>query len=266
MRLESELGLSVEDGDLAAAATVGELLRLVEAGEAVSPPARVPVLGAPAPGPRGPRPACRPPSCFPLTRSCAGRSGSTAGSTSTASSHPSSSSRTTRATSTRPSILRALPRRLRARVAVAAAADYFFRTRLLAVATPLLLNAFPFSREGSVRSSLEHCGDLADQGWSVLVYPEGTRSPDGRLQPFRTGIGLLATDLRVPVVPVGVEGTHAALPKGRRRPRRGPVTVRFGVPLQPRAARRAARPCPLSSRPSGDSSTARPGRKSPSSG
>ena len=98
---------------------------------------------------------------------------------------------------------------------------------------PLLVNAFPFSRaEGAVRSSLEHCGDLVDEGWSV-VYPEGTRSLTGRLQPFRSGTGLLATELRVPVVPIGVEGAHALLPKGRRRPRRGPVTVRFGPPLRP---------------------------------
>ncbi len=67
----------------------------------------------------------------------------------------------------------------------------------------------------------------------MLVYPQGTRSLTGRLQPFRTGTGLLATDLRLPVVPIGVEGTHALLPKGRRLPRRGPVTVRFGPPLRP---------------------------------
>jgi long-chain acyl-CoA synthetase len=131
-----------------------------------------------------------------------------------------------------PSILRALPRPLRTRVAVAAAADYFFRTRTLRVATPLLLNGFPFSREGAVRSSLEHCGELVDRGWSVLVYPEGTRSLTGELQPFRSGSGLLATELRVPVVPIAVEGTHALLPKGRWQPRRGPVTVRFGQPLR----------------------------------
>jgi 1-acyl-sn-glycerol-3-phosphate acyltransferase len=80
------------------------------------------------------------------------------------------------------------------------------------------------------------------------VYPEGTRSLSGKLQPFRTGSGLLATGLRVPVVPVAVEGTFALLPKGRRRPRRGPVTVRFGRPVQldpfedrARAARRLER-------------------------
>jgi long-chain acyl-CoA synthetase len=103
---------------------------------------------------------------------------------------------------------------------------------MLRTLTPLVLNGFPFSRVGEVRPSLEHCGDLVDRGWSVLVYPEGTRSPTGEPGPFRTGSGLLATGLRVPVVPVTVEGTHALLPKGRSLPRRGPVTVRFGRPVQ----------------------------------
>ncbi len=230
VRLESELGLSVEDGDLAAAATVGELLQLVESGEAVSPPVAFPTWALRRPA-RAVR-ACLQAAVLLPAHAVACRPFRVDGLehldgleapvllVANHSSHFDT-----------PSILRALPRRLRSRVAVAAAADYFFRTRLLAVMTPLLLNAFPFSREGSVRSSLEHCADLADQGWSVLVYPEGTRSPDGRLQPFRTGIGLLATDLRVPVVPIGVEGTHSVLAKGQRRPRRGPVTVHFGRPL-----------------------------------
>lgn len=232
VRLESELGLSVEDGDLAEAATVGELLRLVAAGTAVSPPVVFPwwPLGRPA---RAVRASLQAVVLLPAhALLCSSfrvhgreRLAGVRSPVLLVANHASHLDT--------PSILRALPRPLRARVAVAAAADYFFRTRALSVAMPLLLNAFPFSRAGAVRSSLEHCGDLADEGWSVLVYPEGTRSPSGRLQPFRSGIGLLATDLRLSVVPVGVAGTHALLPKGRLRPRRGPVTVRFGAPLQP---------------------------------
>jgi len=95
----------------------------------------------------------------------------------------------------------------------------------------LLLNAFPFSRQGAVRSSLEHCGELVDAGWSILIYPEGTRSTTGQVLPFKSGIGLLATELRVPVVPIAIEGTDHILPKGRRRPRRGPIHVRIGNPI-----------------------------------
>jgi len=231
VRLEGELGLSVEDGDLASAATVGELARLVDAGEAVSRPIAFPwwALRAPA---RAARTGLQALLLFPL-HALVCSPFRVDGLEHVVGVEPPlllvanhSSHLDT------PSILRALPRRLRARVAVAAAADYFFRTRPLAAAMPLLLNAFPFSREGAVRSSLEHCGDLADRGWSVLVYPEGTRSPTGRLQPFRAGTGLLATELGVPVVPIGVDGCHALLPKGGRRPRRGPVTVRFGPPLR----------------------------------
>jgi long-chain acyl-CoA synthetase len=231
VRLESELGLSVEDGDLAAAATVAQLVELVEAGETVSPPAPLPSWALRRPV-RAVRALLQAALLFPAHRvvctpfRVAGLEGlSDVASPVLLVANHSSHLDT-------PSILRALPRRLRARVAVAAAADYFFRTPALRLATPLLLNGFPFSREGAVRSSLEHCGDLVDAGWSVLVYPEGTRSLTGALQPFRRGSGLLATGLRVPIVPIGLQGTHAILPKGARWPRRGPVTVRFGRPLR----------------------------------
>jgi long-chain acyl-CoA synthetase len=130
-----------------------------------------------------------------------------------------------------PSILRALPGRIRRTATVAAAADYFYRSAWISVPITAALGTFPFSREGAVRTSLEQCGELVDDGWSVLVYPEGTRSTTGAMAPFRTGIGLLATELQVPVIPVGITGAHGVWPKGSRRPRRGPVTVRFGTPI-----------------------------------
>ena len=232
VQLETELGVSVEDGDLTTLATVAELIALVDRGEAVSRPVAFPAwaLCHPAQAARaGLQTAVLFPVhalfCSPFRVDGVEHLAGVDSPVLLVANHSSHLDT--------PSILRALPRRLRARVAVAAAADYFFRTRALACTVSLLLNAFPFSREGAVRSSLERCGDLADHGWSVLVYPEGTRSPTGDLQPFRSGIGLLATELHVPVVPIGVEGTHELLPKGRRLPRRGPVTVRFGRPLRP---------------------------------
>jgi long-chain acyl-CoA synthetase len=114
---------------------------------------------------------------------------------------------------------------------VAAAADYFYAGRPAAFAVTLGMNAFPFSREGAVRSSLEYCGDLMDRGWSILIYPEGTRSTSGTMGPFRSGIGLLAAELEAPVLPIGVAGTYEALPKGTYRPLRKPITVRFGPAL-----------------------------------
>jgi len=130
------------------------------------------------------------------------------------------------------SIIRALPPRIRRTLAVAAAADYFYKFSALGAVASLVLNTFPFSREGAVRASLEHCGELADQGWSVLIFPEGTRSRSGALQPFKSGIGMLAVGLDMPVVPIAVLGGHGVLPKGRVLPRPGVVQVTFGVPLR----------------------------------
>ena len=124
-----------------------------------------------------------------------------------------------------------LPGDRRRRTAVAAAADYFFQTEPLATFSALALGAFPFHREGAVSTSLAHCGDLADAGDTLLVFPEGTRSPDGRLGAFKPGIGLLARELRLPVVPIHLHGLFAILPKGRSCPRPGPVRARVGEPL-----------------------------------
>lgn len=128
-------------------------------------------------------------------------------------------------------ILMALPPDLRRRTVVAAAADYFFEQRLLATTVGLFLNAFPFSRTSAIRPTLEHCGDLMDRGWSILLFPEGTRSTNGKLQPFKTGVGLLGVELMAPVVPVKIRGTFEALPKGRTLPTRSRVNVHFGHPL-----------------------------------
>jgi long-chain acyl-CoA synthetase len=130
-----------------------------------------------------------------------------------------------------PLLAHALPPALRRRLAVAAAADYFYARPGLGPVVSLLGGAFPFARRGGGRAGLAYCAELVASGWAVLVYPEGTRSPDGHLQPFRPGIGYLAATLGVPVLPVYLDGAAARLPKGACWPRRGPATVRFGTPL-----------------------------------
>ncbi|WP_068115897.1 AMP-binding protein [Tropicimonas marinistellae] len=130
------------------------------------------------------------------------------------------------------SILRALPGPRRTRTAVAAAADYFFGNKIAAMAGALALNLFPFSRGGNIRQSLEYCGDLVDENWSILVYPEGTRSPTGELLPFKPGVAFLATGLKVPIVPICVLGGFQILPKGQSFPKRHPVSVTFGAPIR----------------------------------
>ena len=129
-----------------------------------------------------------------------------------------------------PVVLKALPGGWRRRVAVAAAADYFFSRAWLGAAVALALDGVPLVR-GAARSSLAHCAWFLDRGWSILLYPEGTRSTTGEVAPFRAGVGLLAAELSVPVVPIGLAGLFQILPKGRRLPRPGRVQVRFGQPL-----------------------------------
>jgi 1-acyl-sn-glycerol-3-phosphate acyltransferase len=131
-----------------------------------------------------------------------------------------------------PLILAALPQRLRLQLRVAAAADYFFTKPWLAMLVTVLLNAFPITRKGvGCGNSLATSVQLLRQGHSLLLFPEGTRSRDGRLQPFKSGVARLALAEKVRIVPVWIEGAHAAFPKGASWPRRHRVTVRFGLPI-----------------------------------
>ena len=127
--------------------------------------------------------------------------------------------------------LYSIPSALRRRTAVAAAQDYFFASRPVAALASLLINAFPFARTGSIRPSLEYCGKLLDRGWSVLIYPEGTRSVTGEIGEFKAGTGLLSVELGAPVVPIRLVGLDRVLPKGRVLPRPARIQVRIGKPL-----------------------------------
>jgi 1-acyl-sn-glycerol-3-phosphate acyltransferase len=122
-------------------------------------------------------------------------------------------------------VLLALPRPLRKRLAPAAAEDYFFRRHAIGAVVSLLTGAFPFPRRG--RAGIDRAAALLDSGWSVLLFPEGTRA-GGR---FRCGAGILAAR-GIAVVPVGITGTAEVLPKGRRMPRRAQVRIVFGEPMR----------------------------------
>ena len=141
-----------------------------------------------------------------------------------------------------PVILRALPHRWRSRTAVAAAADYFYRKRRIAIAVSLIFGTVPIARcgGGAGRDSLDHLDKLMRKRWSVLMFPEGTRSRDGDLGRLRSGAVLLAARRRVPIVPIAVTGTNDAMPPGRSWPRRlrsgwrsrrHAVEVTFGDPI-----------------------------------
>ena len=136
-----------------------------------------------------------------------------------------------------PLVLRALPRGLRGRTAVGAAEDYFFDSWVRALPAALALNAVPVPRSGrGAATALARCGALLEEGWSMLLFPEGTRSPDGTLGRLRTGAARLAAAHGVPLLPVYLDGAADALPKGATLPHCAPVTVTFGSPLHiPRA-------------------------------
>lgn len=97
-----------------------------------------------------------------------------------------------------------------------------------------LFNAYPLSQDlGQVRDSLRYTGELVEAGFCPLVYPEGKLTPDGSLQPFQSGIGLMSQRLEVPVVPVHLRGLFDVMSVHDSWPRRGAVRVEFGAPLDP---------------------------------
>lgn len=135
-----------------------------------------------------------------------------------------------------PLILTSLPRAWRERTATGAAADYFFDVWWRAAATSLVFNAFPVERSGGRGRATKLAADLLADGWSILMFPEGTRSTDGWVRDLRMGAARLAQDNGVPVVPIAIRGSYQAMPRGRGwiAPGRPPVRVRFGSAVRPR--------------------------------
>jgi len=133
-----------------------------------------------------------------------------------------------------PLVVTSLPEAWRDRTAVGAAADYFFDVWWRAAATALVFNAFPVERAGARRST-RLARELLEQGWNLVVFPEGTRSRDGWIGEFRLGAARLAIENDVPVVPIAVRGSYQAMPRGAAWPVKGrrPVSVRFGRPVRP---------------------------------
>jgi len=138
-------------------------------------------------------------------------------------------------------LLSMLPERFRRRTVVAAAADYFFDRRAKGTLHALAFGAVPVERTRVNRRSAEVATDLLADGWSLVIFPEGGRSPDGWAQEFRGGAAYLSVRSGRPVVPVYLEGTRHMWPKGQRFPRPHKVTVTFGTPISPDAGEDARR-------------------------
>jgi len=139
-----------------------------------------------------------------------------------------------------PIMLAALPASVRRKTVVAAAMDNFFMDPRKAFFTVLAFNAIPFDRQKLNRRSSQLAIDLVEDGWHLLLYPEGGRSPDGNLQEFKGGAGYLAERAKAAVVPTyihdagylrGAKYAKAPLFTKAAQFRRRPVTVTFGEPL-----------------------------------
>ena len=130
-------------------------------------------------------------------------------------------------------ILHALTDRARDRTVVAAAADYWFKRPMLGNIVSLFLNTFPFSRTGGAQAQLHASSQLLKSGWNLVLFPEGSRSPDGRIQEFKAGVGHLANETGTPVVPMHIRGAFQVMPRGQKLPLPGPVRVRIGKPMSP---------------------------------
>ena len=127
-------------------------------------------------------------------------------------------------------MIKTMPSNVRRRLAIAAAAERM-QNNVWMVLNPLVGNAFPFSREGNVRASLDNLGAILDEGWSVLIYPEGLLTIGGPMQPFKSGTGLLAVEGGVPVVPIRLIVHRLGSPALVTFRRRSHVEIRFGKPL-----------------------------------
>lgn len=127
-------------------------------------------------------------------------------------------------------VLSALPPPLYDRVAVVAAADRFYTSTLKSAWLSLRYNAFPIERRGG-SNALAYSEQLLRDDWSLLIFPEGTRSKTGELLPFHPGPAILALRQGVPVVPMHIAGAWNILRPGTPRVQPAPVHLRIGPPL-----------------------------------
>lgn len=130
-------------------------------------------------------------------------------------------------------VIEALPLHWRHRLAVGGAADYFFKGKVRGTLAALAIGAFPVERKRASAASARLAVRLVEEGWNLILFPEGGRSPDGWLQELKPGAAFIAAKAKRPLVPMWITGTEHLLPKGAKRLRRGNVDVLIGDPLFP---------------------------------
>lgn len=125
-----------------------------------------------------------------------------------------------------------LPSRYRHKTVIGAGADYFFDRTWKATLWSGLVGAIPIERNKVNRKSGELAESLLADGWSLIIFPEGGRTPDGFGQSFKGGIAQLAKRSNAPIVPVYIKGTYNALGKNSSKFKPGPTKINFGYPLK----------------------------------
>jgi long-chain acyl-CoA synthetase len=146
-----------------------------------------------------------------------------------------------------PVILSVLPGKWRKQVAPAMSKEFFkahfypagftrwqvFTNRLNYYLSSLFFNAFPLpQREAGARSTLRYIGEVTGDGFSLLIFPEGVRSRSGEMKPFMGGVGMIASRLNLPVIPVRLDGVDRVLDTRATKARPGWVSVTFGKPMR----------------------------------
>jgi long-chain acyl-CoA synthetase len=145
-----------------------------------------------------------------------------------------------------PAMLLSLPAQWRRRVAVTMAREFFDAhfapahygvARRIVIGTlyrlaALFFHGIPLAQSGSDASNtLRYLGELASSGWSIILYPEGHRTEHGEIKSFQPGVAMMATRLKLPVVPVRLEGLDRVLHQHWHWPRHGDVRIAFGAPI-----------------------------------
>ncbi len=117
------------------------------------------------------------------------------------------------------------------RLYILGARDYFFTNRWKGWFVNTFLHVLPFDRHENFLQGIRISQRVLAQGNCLLIYPEGGRSITGELQSFKKGLGFLACEARVPIIPAYIHGTYAALPKGALLPKKSKISVTFGMPI-----------------------------------
>lgn len=135
-----------------------------------------------------------------------------------------------------PILFTLLPNHITEHLATGAAADYFYRRKVISALTSLFFNTYPIVRKGKASTTGGRAAGMTRRllaaGVPILIFPEGTRSRDGNIGPLKPGAAALALAHGIPLVPVAISGGHEAMPVGARFPKRGSeLSLYIGKPL-----------------------------------